>query len=747
MQQRCDAGIRNLVFLVSAALLPAAMASGQMKSWNVMDGNWNTGGNWSPVGVPGPANLVFIGNTANAENSLVTLNVNAAISSLTITDGMRLKTGASQLVVTGATNISGSNSNGQQIWISEISVDNGPNAFDAILGSATLSDDGRIDMNGGTLILNGVLTINQDAFSLGGEGVVRLQSNAPVAMLNDGGIGAGLAGLTIFQDGTGLIDLDGSAAGDILNITLGKIDETDFADLALHGTALADQMDDDIWLTCGGSLTMDFDDGWTFGSGATWTFFGVTSGFPAAVNGTHVDLFGDLEFISLNSYAQFNCPATTHPSMAAPLTPGDLLEFNGTTTVDGGLFTLDDGANVEFNGSTIVHGGEFVTFSDSAGDGLIQFNGPTTWDGDIIIDGIGRQNGDASVSGPTHIVAGRFDMDGTFLSNWSIANSLVIDANEIDSIGNGFDGNLSLTGGFLGKLTINLQLPNTHWQASGIVDVGGVAAIPVTRIEGSEFWLTGIMNVSNRVNITAKTHLRDFSTVNFAGPGAHLRLSGTSLVQDGCTFSGGGLLANLATGKMKLEQGTNLGSTNLLNAGLLELGSSPGLAFVNNFTCEPTAVWRVELGGAVPAFEHDQLMVNGRQSTLGGQLDVRLIDIGGGIYAPPIGKVFTILQAPPATVSGTFANDPVSFIPGKVYLWEVGYQSGRVADIVTLTVEDIVPCVADLNGDGKVDGADLGLLLADWGPCAGCLADIAPNGAVDGADLGLLLAAWGPCPF
>lgn len=47
---------------------------------------------------------------------------------------------------------------------------------------------------------------------------------------------------------------------------------------------------------------------------------------------------------------------------------------------------------------------------------------------------------------------------------------------------------------------------------------------------------------------------------------------------------------------------------------------------------------------------------------------------------------------------------------------------------------------ADLNGDGVVDGADLGLLLAAWetsGP-----GDLDGDGIVDGADLGLLLAAW-----
>jgi len=47
----------------------------------------------------------------------------------------------------------------------------------------------------------------------------------------------------------------------------------------------------------------------------------------------------------------------------------------------------------------------------------------------------------------------------------------------------------------------------------------------------------------------------------------------------------------------------------------------------------------------------------------------------------------------------------------------------------------------DLNGDGVVDGADLGLLLGEWGgPGAG---DLNGDGTVDGADLGLLLGAWG----
>jgi len=49
---------------------------------------------------------------------------------------------------------------------------------------------------------------------------------------------------------------------------------------------------------------------------------------------------------------------------------------------------------------------------------------------------------------------------------------------------------------------------------------------------------------------------------------------------------------------------------------------------------------------------------------------------------------------------------------------------------------------ADLNGDGIVDGADLGALLGAWGSTDPS-ADLNGDGIVDGADLGSLLGAWG----
>jgi len=67
------------------------------------------------------------------------------------------------------------------------------------------------------------------------------------------------------------------------------------------------------------------------------------------------------------------------------------------------------------------------------------------------------------------------------------------------------------------------------------------------------------------------------------------------------------------------------------------------------------------------------------------------------------------------------------------------------AGVYIASVADLEPCEGDLNGDAVVDGADLTVLLAAWGPCVGCAADLDQSGVVDGADLSILLGGWGTC--
>lgn len=59
-------------------------------------------------------------------------------------------------------------------------------------------------------------------------------------------------------------------------------------------------------------------------------------------------------------------------------------------------------------------------------------------------------------------------------------------------------------------------------------------------------------------------------------------------------------------------------------------------------------------------------------------------------------------------------------------------------------------CAGDLVPDGRVDGADLGVLLAYWGSVTGSAlsqaSDLNHDDFVDGNDLGSLLGKWGWCP-
>lgn len=54
------------------------------------------------------------------------------------------------------------------------------------------------------------------------------------------------------------------------------------------------------------------------------------------------------------------------------------------------------------------------------------------------------------------------------------------------------------------------------------------------------------------------------------------------------------------------------------------------------------------------------------------------------------------------------------------------------------------PLGGDFDGDGKVSGRDLGLLLGAWGPAQGWPYDLNNDGSVDGLDLGILLGNFTP---
>lgn len=99
------------------------------------------------------------------------------------------------------------------------------------------------------------------------------------------------------------------------------------------------------------------------------------------------------------------------------------------------------------------------------------------------------------------------------------------------------------------------------------------------------------------------------------------------------------------------------------------------------------------------------------------------------------------------------APDAVLTIPGSVLPQALmiyndgGFSTDEIRVATTwaaaLGIES-TPCPADLDGNGFVDGSDLGELLGQWGGAGP--ADLSGDGVVDGNDLGTLLGGWGPCP-
>ncbi|MFM1936699.1 MAG: hypothetical protein RI990_1658 [Planctomycetota bacterium] len=76
------------------------------------------------------------------------------------------------------------------------------------------------------------------------------------------------------------------------------------------------------------------------------------------------------------------------------------------------------------------------------------------------------------------------------------------------------------------------------------------------------------------------------------------------------------------------------------------------------------------------------------------------------------------------------------YLAGDGTRWDAVWGAPLPADGVTQQGRQ----TPDLDGDGRVDGIDLGLMLANWGnPGRG---DLDGDGVVSGTDLGQMLAAW-----
>lgn len=687
------AGSRGCVFGVAAAIaLSAGLASpaaAQTWHFDVVNGRWLDAGNWSPSSVPPVFADVAIGSLAGVQNGTVDHDTFDALTmaSLTITDGMTLRNSSvGEFIVNGDTLVTGSNTVAGPFGL----LTHYPSrlVLNAIKGTTLRTNDLVIRDGARVVMDNAFVRINEDldigeGTLLTGPGVVDFYDSG-TTLINNGTIRADKNIWQVFrQFGGGLYNLDGNGAGVLdLRTNFGAI-------MRFHGTALTDDFSSTILLGGEAELEMDLDDGWTADANSVIDYESPPGIAAATITGAPMTLAGTVNIHGTAGWL-FLSPETLtiEPSAVFNIEPNHALEVQDVpTTVSGGTFNLDEHGNVNFHGPTTMRGGTFNMWSTSSVEGSVDLWNATEWDGEVTFNGIARQFATATVSGPTVINAGVFAMSASAFdpTEWDINSSVVINAGAINEGSQEFGGTMDITAGFTGRLTLNLSDPGASWVMAGGLTLAGSGAIPVTRIAGSRMVVTGELSVTNGIaQITASTSFIGASVTIPAG--ATLRTRNFTTVDAASSFVGGGTLHNGEGGTMVLFNSLSLGDVGLANSGVLHVGQlGPATVRVDRFTNHAAGTLRIELAGYAD-FERDLLIATGGSATLGGMLDVNLLDLGGGVFMPSVGEEFTILRALGGVV-GTFLNDPTSMAGGLTYEWTVLYHPNTVVlRLDTITV-------------------------------------------------------------
>ncbi len=132
--------------------------------------------------------------------------------------------------------------------------------------------------------------------------------------------------------------------------------------------------------------------------------------------------------------------------------------------------------------------------------------------------------------------------------------------------------------------------------------------------------------------------------------------------------------------------------------------------------------------------------------------DQSRLDVDAAVVQAPGFSVNSVVGSGLGVNSGlvTVFFDPTGLAPGvheaplTIFTSDEDVPGETTATVVAtlrVTLDGPVCAPADFDCNGLVDGADLGLLLSNWGlPGA---TDINGDGVTNGADLGLLLGSWG----
>jgi hypothetical protein len=396
---------------------------------------------------------------------------------------------------------------------------------------------------------------------------------------------------------------------------------------------------------------------------------------------------------------------------------GTTLLFNDSAggTTFGAHTTIDGAGALEADGALTFPAGATFTIPDvTIGGTLTLDDNATTYTPNSITLAGGTLAGDRDVTPGTLVDTSNGSLDGNFTTTIASSATLTISAqlgitNGADFILNkdftlGAGANICLTGDGTASgnptfqinstLTIGSAASASPFSCNSGVIAPGIKVNPTGTFVDARAGTTSIgppMSNAGTVHIASGQVLAMSRNYDQIG-GTTTIDSGGSFLGDSNTaknVSGGTMTVNGTVGPTVTTTGGVLNGTGTVdgdlnnNGGSVEPASSPGILTVSgNYTQGSGGTLQVDIDGATPGTQYDQLSVGGN-ATLDGTLAI----VTGGGFDPALTDTFDVLTAT-GSVSGTFASLTGAQLSGKAY--SANYTAGPPGK-VTLALSQTAP--------------------------------------------------------
>lgn len=356
-------------------------------------------------------------------------------------------------------------------------------------------------------------------------------------------------------------------------------------------------------------------------------------------------------------------------------------------------------------GGTIRNDGQLVISGDinNSGSSLSPPSPSVTLlgNGELQLNGTLLTRNSTFLNGPDHTIVG----GGTILSEAGFfTNEGRIEANDSNTLTITHTGPAFLfqqRGELISSDDARLNIEGvSNWSNDGLIESRDASKINI-EFEGL---LTNRGSV--RVALGAVTwfdgNSLDGGEQFINATGAETIVNGSLVVLDGDFVNQmGGIVTG--DGEVRLQFISPEGQ-HFFNHGTLAPGNSVGrLTLIGDFEQSASGDLEIELGGT-SSEEFDSL--SAWSADLAGLLEVSLVDLGGGEFAPGLGDIFEIIAFSNGSITGEFDTFLLPTLATDL-LWGIQYNPESVV------LEILAPLQTDLDADGDVDGNDLLLVQRD----------------------------------